>query len=386
MNLLVLPTEVLVMITKALNKASDMNAFVRTSRMAYIRLNHVLYEFDVQRKVRKALVWAAQNNNQRTAKKSLQVGIKSLNKWFQRPLTIMLRSGHTDMVRLLLDEGVDPDTILYEGSQIATTALYIAASHGHDAIVNLLIEKGANVNLKNSPGQPLVVAVSHNKKTVVRILLEKGADPNARRYDNMPALCIAVTKGFTEIVEMLLDKGALTDLGGSWICTPVQEAVRKNRFKITQLLLEKGAAANVGSGDYRDLPPLLMAMAYGYERLLGLLLKHGANPNAQNAWPLHVAIFDNKIAMVRLLLAHGADVNRKDSKGRTPLLYAIYQHYDHIVKLLLLYDVDPDAETHSGMTPLKLAKHYNRVDWVQKLTEKRAERKSRAHNQHLITT
>jgi ankyrin repeat protein len=282
MNLLVLPTEVIVMITKALGKASDMNAFVRTSRTAYIRLNHVLYEFDVQRRGGRALVWAAQNNNPRTAKKSLQAGIKSLNRWFQRPLMIMSRSGYTDMVRLLLDEGVDPNTIFYPGSRIATTALYIAASHGHDAIVQLLIEKGANVNLKDSPGQPLVVATSHNKKTVVRILLEKGADPNARRYDNMPALCIAVTKGFTEIVEMLLDKGALTDLAGSWTRTPLQEAVRKNRFKITQLLLEKGAEANVGSRNYHDMPPLFMAVAYGYERLLGLLLKHGANPNAQN--------------------------------------------------------------------------------------------------------
>ncbi|EAW19824.1 ankyrin repeat domain-containing protein [Aspergillus fischeri NRRL 181] len=376
MYLLDLPTEVLVIVTEALGKASDMNAFVRTSRTAYIRLNHVLYNFDVQRRGGKVLVWAAQKNNPHTAKKSLQAGIKSLNGWFQRPLMIMSRSGYTDMVRLLLDEGVDPETILYPGSQIATTALYIAASHGHDAIVQLLIEKGANVNLEKSLGQPLVVAVSHNRKTVVRILLEKGADPNARRYDNMPALCIAVTKGFTEIVEMLLDMGALTDLGGSWIRTPLQEAVRKNRFKITRLLLQKGAEANVGSQTYRDLPPLFMAVADGYERLLGLLLKHGANPNAWNSLPLHLAIIDNKIAMVRLLLAHGAEVNRKDSEGQTPLCYAIYQRYDHIVELLLLYDVDPDAETHDGITPLKLANHYNREDWVQKLSQKRDERKS----------
>jgi ankyrin repeat protein len=378
MNLLVLPTEVLVIITKALGKASDMNAFVRTSRKAYIRLNHVLYEFDVQRRGGNALVWAAQKDNPHTARKSLQAGIKSLNRWFQRPPTIMLRSGYTGMVRLLLDEGVDPSTILYGGSRIATTALYIAASHGNDAIVELLIEKGANVNLKNSPGQPLVIAVTNNRKTVVRILLEQGADPNTRRHDNMTALCIAVMKGATEIIDMLLNKGALTELGDSWIGTPLQAAIRKNRFKITELLLENGADANVASGDYRELPPLLMAARLGYGPLLGLLLKHGANPNPQNSWPLHVAIFDNRIGMVRFLLAHGADADRKDSEGQTPLLYAMLQRKDEIVDVLLLYDVDPNAECHYGLTPLSVAYRQNRADWSRKLREKREKRKSTA--------
>ncbi|GIC92279.1 ankyrin repeat domain-containing protein [Aspergillus udagawae] len=374
MNLLDLPTEVVVMITKALDKASDINAFVRTCRTAYIRLNNVLYKFDVKRRGGKALAWAAQKNNQQTTKNSLKAGIKSLNKWFQWPLTIVLRSGYTDMVRLLLDEGVDPDAILYEGSRIATTALYIAASYGHDAIVELLIGKGANVNLENFPRQPLVIAVTNNRKAVVRLLLEKGANPNARRHDNMTALCIAVMKGFTEIIKMLLNKGALTELGGPWTGTPLQAAVRKNHFKITEILLEKGA--DVELGDSRDPTPLLMAVELGYERLLGLLLKHGANPNAQNSFLLHVAIFDNKIAMVRLLLAHGADVNRKNSEGQTPLLYAMLQRKDEIVDFLLLYDVDPDAECHYGLRPLWEAYRQNRGDWAKILWRKYKKRES----------
>ncbi|GFF37925.1 isoform 5 of ankyrin repeat domain-containing protein 17 [Aspergillus udagawae] len=354
MNLLDLPTEVVVMITKALDKASDINAFVRTCRTAYIRLNNVLYKFDVKRRGGKALAWAAQKNNQQTTKNSLKAGIKSLNKWFQWPLTIVLRSGYTDMVRLLF--GRRP------------------ASYGHDAIVELLIGKGANVNLENFPRQPLVIAVTNNRKAVVRLLLEKGANPNARRRDNMTALCIAVMKGFTEIIKMLLNKSALTELGGSWTGTPLQAAIRKNHFKITEILLEKGA--DVELGDNRDPAPLLMAVNLGYERLLGLLLKHGANPNAQNSFPLHVAIFDNQIAMVRLLLAHGADVNRKNSEGQTPLLYAMLQRKDEIVDFLLLYDVDPDAKCHYGLRALWEAYRQNRRDWAKILCRKYKERES----------
>jgi ankyrin repeat protein len=305
MNLLDLPTEVLVMISKALDKASDINAFIRTSRTTYIRLNHVLYEFDVQKRAGKALVWAAQKNSQQTAKKSLQAGIKSLNKWFHRPLAIVLRAGYIDFVQLFLDEGVDPDTILFQGSRIETTALYIAASHGHDAIVKLLIEKGANVNIMASGRQPLVIAATNNRKTVVRLLLENGADPNARRDNAITALSIAVMRKSTEIVSMLLNKGANAELDHA-----LQEAVTKGNNEITQLLLDRGA--DVGSRDYAGRTPLDLGVMYGAQRSVRLLLKHGADLNAQNSLPLHGAISarffttdNNRKSMIRLLLDHG---------------------------------------------------------------------------------
>ncbi|RHZ61466.1 ankyrin repeat domain-containing protein [Aspergillus thermomutatus] len=80
--------------------------------------------------------------------------------------------------------------------------------------------------------------------------------------------------------------------------------------------------------------------------------------------------------MVELLLDHGADINRKDPKGRTPLLHAMLWNNDQIVEFLLLYDVDPDAESHDGLTPLKLANQKCREDWAKILRRKRDERKS----------
>lgn len=260
-----------------------------------------------------------------------------------------------------------------------TTTLYMAAGRGHDAIVKLLIEKGASVNLKKAPGHPLVIAASNNRKAVVKVLLEKGADSNARRDDSTTSLHIAVMRGCSDIVSMLLNKGADTDLGDNTGTTPLHTAVWKKHCKITQLLLERGAA--VGSRDSYGRTALDIAMTHGSQRSLSLCLKH-AKINAQDCQPLHPAISLNKTAVVRWLLENGADINRKDSRGQTPLLYAMLEAHDHLVELLLLYDVDPDAERYDGLTPLKLASETNREDWAQKLRAKRDKHKYRSHSLH----
>lgn len=80
MNLLDLPTEVLVMIAEALQTAHDINTLARTSRTLYSCINYVLYQSDVQNGNGKALIWAARRNKPATAQKSLQAGVKKLEK------------------------------------------------------------------------------------------------------------------------------------------------------------------------------------------------------------------------------------------------------------------------------------------------------------------
>ncbi|KAF7116165.1 hypothetical protein CNMCM5793_004185 [Aspergillus hiratsukae] len=378
MSLLDLPAELLAMIAEALQNPRDINTLAQTSRALYSYTNYILYKSDVQNGNEKALMWAAQHNKPATAKKSLQAGVKTLKQWHWRPLLSALNNGHEAIIRLLLDEGVDPDETLFEGSWMETTALNIAVNNGHDAIVWLLIEKGASVNLKTAAGHPLVNAVSNNRKTAVGLLLEKGADPNARDRGNSTALHIAVRNRNTDIVRMLLNKGAHTKLNDYSGNTPLQIAITRSHFEIIQLLAERGA--DVESQDPWGRTALDLAMEYSSLQSLSLFLKQVTDLNALNFEPLHTAISKDEIAKVRLLLDHGVDVNRKDSKGRTPLLCAMLRKRESIVKVLLNYDVDPDAESDDGLTPLKLANRKNREDWARKLRRKRNGRKSSRYN------
>ena len=63
-----------------------------------------------------------------------------------------------------------------------TTALWIASQNGHKEIVKLLLEKGADINVKQTAtGATALLLASQNGRTdVVKLLLEKGADVNAK--------------------------------------------------------------------------------------------------------------------------------------------------------------------------------------------------------------
>ena len=110
-------------------------------------------------------------------------------------------SGHIDVVRVLLDVGVDLD----EWSADGGTALYSASLGGHVDIVRLLLgEGGADVN-KGSPGgwTPLMMG----EEDVVRVLLEAGADVGVRNVMGQTALDLARSEGMYGVVEILEEWG-----------------------------------------------------------------------------------------------------------------------------------------------------------------------------------
>src|SRR5262245_66415538 len=89
------------------------------------------------------------------------------------------RKGDAAAVKKLLDEGVDVNTKFRYG----TTALFFACDHGHVDVVRVLLDKGADLTLKDSfyGFTPLMLAVSHAQKTkpehteIAKLLIARGA-------------------------------------------------------------------------------------------------------------------------------------------------------------------------------------------------------------------
>lgn len=68
--------------------------------------------------------------------------------------------------------------------------------------------------------------------------------------------------------------------------------------------------------------------------------------------PLHRAAYYGLTDLVKLLLAHGADVHATEEVGWTPLHYAAAMSHPEIVELLLTEGADIDAKDNGGDTPL----------------------------------
>jgi hypothetical protein len=204
------------------------------------------------------------------------------------PLEDAAAKGQANIVREKLERGVDPAD--------RNTALMHAALHGHIEIMNLLINKGADINWKNPKDKnrtPLMAAAENGKPEITRLLLEKGADANARLSSGSTALHFASMRGHVEVMKLLLGNGADINAADEDGMTALIGAALFDRTEAARILLDKGADINF---EYKKagLTALSMAAMRCNANTVKLLLERGAdisnvdNNNGDNRYTLTV--------------------------------------------------------------------------------------------------
>jgi uncharacterized protein len=140
---------------------------------------------------------------------------------------------------------------------------------------------------------------------------------------------------------------------------PLACAVLERNAWATARLLDKGANPDglVESGDLAGWGPLAIAVGRGDLRFAGYLLSRGADPNLPNpttgATALHLVA---DVAMARLLIEHGADVNARDLREQTPLHHAVIDGERAVIRCLLASGADPTLADAQGDDAVELAR------------------------------
>ena len=290
------------------------------------------------------------------------------------------RGGYGAVVQLLLEKGAD----VKAEAKNEWAVLPMAAKDGHEGVVRLLLEKGADVNGKDCYGETaLLMAANCGSEAVARLLLEKGADVNYKNQVGLTALRMAATYGQETVARLLLEKGADTNAADGWGRTALHVAAEYGQETVARLLLEEGAEVN--AKDKWEDTALHMAARYGQETVARLLLEKGADVNARNKrdqTALHMAAMWGQESVARLLLEKGADINAVDGSGRTALhVAAESEHvdaegialcsaarYEAVAQLLLEKGADRDVKDGFGKTALDVAAEHGQVAMVQLLT------------------
>ena len=137
------------------------------------------------------------------------------------------------------------------------TPLHLAAGMGHEAVLQLLLDRDAPIDATDENGeQPLHLASHLGHTAIVELLLGRGADVNAASHSGYTPLHMAAEQGQVKALKALLaagaDTAAITDQG----TTPLHWAAYHDRVEVAALLLRHGAPTAVQDAD-GDTPAAL---------------------------------------------------------------------------------------------------------------------------------
>jgi ankyrin repeat protein len=283
-----------------------------------------------------------------------------------------LRGGDFAAFQTMLRE--DPKAANLAGAGGSTPLLY-AALYGNADTVRLLLESGAEPNIRNDGGATaLMWAVGDLEKT--RLLLEHGADANGRSDDGRTPLLIAAGRyGSSAVVKLLLDHGAnpsVSSIGLLGGMTPLAEAAYAGDAGVIRILTERGADVKRAG-----FLPLVLALRANCAQCVEMLLK-SADPEAVNMAMFFACPPLGDGRAIKALLDHGADANAKDPGGHPILMLAASSDALPLesVKTLLDRGADVHAKGANGATAVDLARRHGETQIVELLSAAGAKKAS----------
>jgi ankyrin repeat protein len=225
-----------------------------------------------------SLMEASLTGDVKTVKSIIKQGV-NLNKISDTNTALKLSTyySHTDIVRILLKNGADPNIaganketalmiaaskgyieiaklllnnnanagsneyiIRFKSKSKITSAIERAASSGHAEMVKLII---SHLNNSTNTNDALLSAASRGHDNIVRTLVEAGGNPNYyNKEHDIDALHLSIGNGHYNTASLLVALGAdVNQTGRKNKISPLRYAVSLRRLNITELLLNSGA-------------------------------------------------------------------------------------------------------------------------------------------------
>ena len=229
-----------------------------------------------------------------------------------------------------------------------------AAAGGRIDVISLLLHHHAEIDsMDNRMRTPLMDAASGLQQGAIEILLQNHANVDSIDADQRSAIIYAILEDHRPSVEMLLRYGAnayLHDRDGQ---TPMEIARAKNKWSSVDALVKHGVPESSRGKNRRNL--LQIAISNGHYSLVVSLLRHGgADPNKPDSLgrtPLVSSVIFGDRPIFRFLIGlEGLNVDTPDMQNRTALSYAAGRGDIEMISRLLDLGASVNSCDRTGRT------------------------------------
>ena len=256
------------------------------------------------------------------------------------------RAGQTDIADLLIQLGADVNI----KNKDHHTPLYYAYQSSSPSLVSLLVKSGSEVSRVHQ-------TVLQGDADALRTLIQQGADVKQQDPSMKCSLLhVACLMGHHDLVTCLVQQGAQVSAVDGGSCTPLHLACGQGDTQIVQYLITHRAGVNVVNSD--KVTPLHIACSKGHTEIAKYLITHKACVNVVNSdkvTPLHIVCSKGHTEIAKYLITQGADVNVVNSDKDTPLHIACSKGLTEIAKCLISQGADVNVVNRKKVTPLHIA-------------------------------
>ncbi|XP_046346164.2 ankyrin repeat domain-containing protein 50-like [Haliotis rufescens] len=240
------------------------------------------------------------------------VDINSRGRKRKTPVMLAARNGHKEVVELLVKKGADL-SLAYNAA--GSNVLHVACFKGHvDVVKYLLSQDTVDVNSRGwKKRTPMMRAAEKGHKEIVELLVNKGADLSlAYNTAGSNVLHLACFNGHVDVVKYLLSQDTLNvNSRGLMKRTPMMRAAEKGHKEVVELLVSKGADASLVDKSGNNI--LHLACQRGQMEVVKYIVsKVIVDVNAKNKkrkTAANIASSQGRGDLMDLLVSHGAHMS-----------------------------------------------------------------------------
>lgn len=302
------------------------------------------------------------------------------------------------LVNLLIEKKADLNSRNIKGR----TPLMAAASRGSLKLLKILLDSGANIDDLDDDGKTALMYAVDNHPNITSELMKRKADINVKTNNGMTAFLLAVKNGDFFSMRLLAEGGVdvnqKNNKGETALMIMDRRPINTNVGEVIDYLISEGA--RIDEQDNNGNTALMnivnrrsknynLSLRYCYpvgeikdeeNGLLYAFLDRGADPNKKNNAGLNSlmsAVKCGSYEVAGILLDKGADINAVTDFGKTALIYSLENKDEKTAQMLIEKGADVNTKTQELETPLIIASKYGLDETAVKIGNKTVDFKAK---------